>query len=191
MSDLTLSDFLLARLAEDEEAAHAAATCPERVAARPGDAEWSNIPEHSTPAHWGYGGGPFRVASEDPRVVEALGLTDSDKPFHVSVGGAWDDTEPTGWRYDVATVPSDHDAARHIARHDPARVLREVEAMRRIVEMHPPQPTSDGAPECRECSWYEAYEGFNDHSEPWPCPTLRTLATIWADHEDYRAGWAP
>lgn len=64
----------------------------------------------------------------------------------------------------------------HIARHDPARVLREVEALRRIVdEHHPVDP----------CDAHDA--SFRSIS----CDTLRALAAIWADHEDYRAEWQP
>jgi hypothetical protein len=51
--------------------------------------------------------------------------------------------------------------AEHMARHDPARVLREVEAKRAIV--------SEGAPEY----------------------LLVHLAAVYADHPDYRDEWRP
>src|SRR5512139_3938794 len=43
---------------------------------------------------------------------------------------------------------------RHIARHDPARVLRQVAAMRKLLAMH--EPTAGGL--CERCSsdWYVA-----------------------------------
>lgn len=67
--------------------------------------------------------------------------------------------------------------ARHIARHDPARVLREVEAKRRILELH-----VFGERVCDQCS--------NDwHTEMRPCLTLRALALPFADHPDYREEW--
>lgn len=61
---------------------------------------------------------------------------------------------------------------RHIARHDPARVLAEVATKRRMVERH------------RVCDdvW------FGDVST---CPDMRDLAAPYADHPDYREEWRP
>ena len=62
--------------------------------------------------------------------------------------GSWPDNPPTS----VST---------HIARHDPAHVLREVAAKRAIIDMvNSPPPM-----------------------------TLRWLAAVWSDHPDYRAEW--
>jgi hypothetical protein len=76
-------------------------------------------------------------------------------------------------------VVRDGPLATHIARHDPARVLRDVAAKRAILAKHGPDLPLEGA--CLTC-----YRG-----EGWPCDTLRLLAAIWDDHPDYRAGWAP
>lgn len=62
--------------------------------------------------------------------------------------------------------------AAHIARHDPARVLREVAAKRRVIDLH----SRGGEPSdhlCRECA------------NPYPCETVRLLALPDADHSDY------
>jgi hypothetical protein len=78
----------------------------------------------------------------------------------------------------------DADAA-HIARHDPARVLREVAAKRAILALHDlpqhycPLPVVPG----RHGQLWTPEEG--------PCWTLRHLAATWSDHPDYRAGWKP
>jgi hypothetical protein len=64
----------------------------------------------------------------------------------------------------------------HIARHDPARVLAEVEAKRRIVEM--------GA------SYVPELE-HGDNGEWALDATLRLLALPYADHPDYRQEWRP
>lgn len=71
-----------------------------------------------------------------------------------------------------------------VATHDPARVLREVAAMRAIVEHHRAEPFEDAPDEfyCRVCD--SGIGGF------YPCPTLRALASIWADHEAYDEEWA-
>ncbi|QNS08326.1 DUF6221 family protein [Streptomyces xanthii] len=49
--------------------------------------------------------------------------------------------------------------ALHVALHDPARILREIEAKRRILARHA--------------------------REPWPCPNVRDLASPYADHPDF------
>ena len=73
--------------------------------------------------------------------------------------------------------------AEHIARHDPARVLREVTAKRAMVAQHSRNPgTVFDA--CDWCS-HEAAD------YPWPCPTIRAIAAIWNDHPDYQPQWAP
>lgn len=69
--------------------------------------------------------------------------------------------------------------APHIARHDPARVLREVVAKRAIVEPHV---------DVHRCEWGD-YAG-GDVSE---CTAreLRLLASVYADHPGYREEWKP
>lgn len=71
---------------------------------------------------------------------------------------------------------SDQFMARHIARHDPARVLAEVKAKRLIVDRCEYQlRTYVGVPTAVATEWL----------------TLRLLALPYADHPDYRADWAP
>ena len=135
-----LTDFLLARIAEDETVARAA-----------------------TPGPW---------------VVRSLG--------YVAGGGA---TSLFGT--DVHDAPADHEPdAEHIARHDPARVLAECEAKRRIVEhadafadceVHPGRKSET---DCDECiaAWR-----INMNDEWY----LRFLALPYADHPDYREEWKP
>jgi len=80
------------------------------------------------------------------------------------------------------------EVAQHIARHDPARVLAECKAKRAIIDMaqiedhveyvagHAPHPPCPGYEECSEaCTSAEI---------------LLALARIYADHPDYREGWA-
>jgi len=81
----------------------------------------------------------------------------------------------------------------HIARHDPARVLREVAAKRAIAADHaaghaPNIGPHKGRPCCRSCG---ALDDDPYLAEPWPCDTIRALAAMWSDHGDYRAEWAP
>jgi hypothetical protein len=67
----------------------------------------------------------------------------------------------------------------------PARVLADVKAKRAIVDRH--SEVYYGAHEgvgsvtmCREC-----------RDQRGPCWTLRNLASVYADHPDYDATWAP
>ena len=66
----------------------------------------------------------------------------------------------------------------------PARVLATCKAHRTIVELHgrPHEcSTYDHTGEVDNCSW------CLDGDE---CSTLRAIAAVWSDHEDYRAKWA-
>jgi hypothetical protein len=81
----------------------------------------------------------------------------------------------------------------HVARHDPARVLRDIAAKRAIIDLHRSVPLVDGAEgtTCAECG-----PTADDHAvwafpgEDWtPCRTLKILAAIWAEHPDYDPSW--
>lgn len=102
------------------------------------------------------------------------------------------------WRLEGATVLAGDgapvarhtwaDEGSHIARHDPARTLREVEAKRGIVERH--SPHSMGS--CRTCERPHWGVQVCDHCErAAPCPDLRDLATVYASHPDYLEEWRP
>lgn len=79
----------------------------------------------------------------------------------------------------------------HIARHDPARVLAECAAKRRIVERHPirverewENPMDGPARQveeryCAICGWVRD-----------ACDTVKDLASVYAERADYRAEWA-
>jgi phage terminase large subunit GpA-like protein len=75
----------------------------------------------------------------------------------------------------------------HIARHDPVRVLAECEAHRRIVEAHRPDDMFDHCAICLDGD----FDTLGDPTrEDWPCPTIRALASVYADREGFRAEWA-
>jgi hypothetical protein len=99
--------------------------------------------------------------------------------------------KPGPWRADggsvYATHPTDEvvdytESAGHIARHDPARVLHEVEAKRRIIEEHRQEMLG----------WCETCDVPGDaKGSEIGCPTVRFLALPYADHPDYRQDWTP
>jgi hypothetical protein len=77
--------------------------------------------------------------------------------------------------YDEST-PS-HEEAEHIARHDPARVLRDIEAKREVVRL---------AERARD--YHETFtDGFAAAMEG----ALRLFALSFADHPGYREEWRP
>jgi len=79
----------------------------------------------------------------------------------------------------------DREVAYHIVLHDPARVLAEVEANRRTLDLHFIQSGTGGTWDtdppaiCNECG------------TPHPCETVRLRGLPHADHEDYRQEWKP
>lgn len=108
-------------------------------------------------------------------------------------GSKWPIAE---WTYAIRTYGDDVDEERadcntadqeHIARHDPARVLREIAAKRAIIDAH----NDDGwcCPVCTHepTSGEDDFRGSYNH----PCPTLRHLAAVYADRPDYRKEWKP
>jgi hypothetical protein len=131
---VTVTEFLLARLAEDEAVAREAALT----------VGWDGF-------------GDQRVRSGQQWVYS----------YHV-VKRVRDDG-PTD-RRTVADCGSfvGMGTAPHVARWDPARVLAEVEAKRRIVEHHSPDD-----------NW--------SYGEP--CTTLHLLALPYSDHPDYHEDW--
>lgn len=74
---------------------------------------------------------------------------------------------------------------KHAERHDPARVLREIDAKRQLLDLHAPGEMEyvDGDV-CMACD-VRGGEPF------YPCKTLRLLALACADRPGYRAEWRP
>ena len=107
-----------------------------------------------------------REATEGPweRTIDEHGPDETDV-------GVWSDTAN---RYPVETLVVGNlnhmaDAA-HIARHHPARVLSECRAKRSLVDSH------SG---CDDVSYGDAST----------CPVVRALASVYADHPDFRQEW--
>jgi hypothetical protein len=90
--------------------------------------------------------------------------------------------------------------AGHIIRHDPARVLAEVDAKRRRLDLHQPVLLRKGggadyfvtARVCMTCGGSDA--SFTDgtpamRAAAYPCPTLRLEAAPYADRPGYQEMW--
>jgi hypothetical protein len=101
---------------------------------------------------------------------------------------------PGNWSVWLSTdYPSEFNEqvmADHICRFDRTRVLAEVDAKRRIIDLH--GPTADGA----QCDWCASLchsrSGLmcEQPDAPFPCPTLWLLALPFAGHDDWREEWA-
>lgn len=78
----------------------------------------------------------------------------------------------------------------HMARHDPARVLHEVAAKRRLVQQILEYESQDDAE--RGCSHTaEQIAAGECPVKPEQVLALRLVASVWSDHEAYRPEWSP
>ena len=78
----------------------------------------------------------------------------------------------------------------HIARHDPARVLREVAAKRARLDRH--HPIKDPAVirlYGTLCAWCSSLSV--GARQRWPRPDVLDDLAVWNDHPDYIAEWKP
>ena len=110
-----------------------------------------------------------KYLDEDERV--ALDVAYPDPESWYSEGHlAWDTTR------NLAAKGRTNKHGTHIARHDPARVLRWVKAAREILDEHEPKPWVRDLSYCSCCS-----DKRGDSQEDWPCPTVRALASVYGD----------
>jgi hypothetical protein len=153
---VTPAEFIRARLNEDEVAARAATPGPWRH--DPGK-EWIGDPKLLEMARRGvqtFAGEEFVGAGARPEVACIAATGPGDDPQSMA------------------------DAA-HIARHDPARVLREVAALRALVDMaerYAADPAHD------DPDYANGREAAGEDA-------VRHVAAIWSDHEDYDPAWKP
>jgi hypothetical protein len=160
---MTITEFLLARIAEDKEVARAATqgrwfwSDPDTndfpqgsVSLEADQGAWNICPYFCV---WSGGENTHRGEPGKPghehRAVEAV---------------------VDAWGYDAWGIQVSDANAAHIARWDPARVLAECEAKRLLLQREPCDDT-----------------GVGDD----PCHHLRALAVPYADHPDYREEWRP
>jgi len=130
--------------------------------------------------------GPWRWVDPGGRYKQALTGADGELVAPIAVGDVY---------------PSKYDAA-FIARHDPARVLRDIQAKRRLLAEHERVLLHKGAGAdhfvtawvCRTCGGSDA--SYDDgtpcmRAAKYPCRTLRLLALPFADHPGYDPSWSP
>lgn len=132
---------------------------------------------------------------------EALAGLATEAPWHVETAphrtnvivpaAGIDRVGTTGRRLDMPPIFTGQTAnisraqweadAQHIARHDHARVLREVEAKRAIVALHGDYDTDPCLKLDDSAAWDPALRE--------PCDTLKLLAAPYANHLDFKQAW--
>ena len=78
----------------------------------------------------------------------------------------------------------------HYARHDPARVLREVAAKRAILEYYVEPPNGVRTGNAEVISSAEGGSGRNPRVLTVIEAIVLDLAAVWSDHPDYDPAWA-
>lgn len=140
--------------------------------------EGSKAPASGVHWQWVAGDNWDRV-TPDPVTMEIMEGPDDEFRVHLATVEEWPsttygDTRMMPRKYDGAIEEMDPAAAGHIIRHDPARVLPLVAAHREILDLHAECELPNGVRtgECRECE-----------NVAYPCPTLRALASGFADRD--------
>lgn len=170
MSDLVT--FLRACLDEDE--AWARAACQ----AYPYATDQS-LPEGGV--HWRWvTGDEWETVALDPAVEEFV--AEPGQPCHLATVEVWPtDRHPMPRTYDTEIVEMDASAAGHIARWDPARVLAEVEAKRRILDRYEEAVT-----------WYSENRSAPAGEVHGLWTAIKLLAVPYAaDHAGFDESWRP
>lgn len=85
----------------------------------------------------------------------------------------------------VVLHPDEDETSVHVAEHDPTRVLREIDAKRRTVDLCAPPLVDVTGPGEPERSFIPG-EG-----PPWGMDVLKLLALPYADRPGYREEWRP
>jgi hypothetical protein len=168
---MTLVEFLTARLDEDEQWA-LSASAPYQYAV-------GNPPVPDGGVHWTWVVGEnWTPVTPDPVTDEFLSIGD-DWSCNLATVEQWQSVNGK-WmmrRTYAGTIQEmDPSAAGHIARHDPARVLREVEAKRRIITNEQDRVLEEGP----------LPERMRDGIET---DVMALLALPYADHPDYQEAW--
>lgn len=78
----------------------------------------------------------------------------------------------------------DEETLRHIGRHDPASVLRDVEADRRLLDAYEDAAGNRGGGE-----WTDSSAGYADGMEAGLLLAVKIRAERFSTHRDYRPGW--
>ena len=172
---MELVDFLRAQLDEDDAVARSASGST--VVGEPGN--WKPAP----------GGDEWEVSRDDGYADELLvalrpGLS---RPPEV-LGGYWGVVVGYRWESEEPDTKAPLSEFRHAARHDPARVLREIDAKRQnLAELEAAELAMDQASRDQDTARY------NEVRAEWVVlrRVVRRDAAVYADRPGYRGEWRP
>jgi hypothetical protein len=116
-----------------------------------------------------------------------------------------DETAIRSWAACCVHIDACDETGGYLERFDELRMLAEVEAKRRMLDLHEPEPSGYqygryvypalGDLACSHCeSLCHSSSGISCNGSPdapWPCPTVRLIAAVYAEHPDYREEWRP
>ncbi|MFD3999866.1 DUF6221 family protein [Streptomyces rubiginosohelvolus] len=129
------------------------------------------------------------AARDDVGEAEWIGSQESGHPWRYQHQGVWGEHDGLCSEAPPVAETASRPVQDHIARHDPARTLREIEAKRQLLDEH--QDVNDGS--CGTCvdgKWgYPTHGGSSPQS--YPCRTLRLLALPYSGHPEYKEAWRP
>jgi hypothetical protein len=134
-----------------------------------------------------------RLQEDEDTARAALDLM--DEPWNAIPEGPEEENYSDEFRVSSGVIIAgrvEESKALHIALHDPARVLREVEAKRAILKRHHPSDEYESQL-CTACQWDADCDAprHDLDDEDAPCPDLRHLAAVYSDHPDYDERWRP
>lgn len=150
-----------------------------------------------------------RLDEDEEDAREAMNDLDGNWSYTDTPGGNHKVTDRLGYsvseHYDVDSAP--WFTGRHIARHDPARVLREVEAGRKLLREHErlierkasheahlraaPHYTPFTAPGYPSAYDLQREGHFLEQALPLARGLVAAKAAVYSDHPDYRQAWKP
>lgn len=112
--------------------------------------------------------------------------------------GHFNPEQPSRWPCPAAVGTGPCDCGQADRR---ARALREVEAKRRIIDLHPHVRFAEPPSYWRDIDCGEMREAFPGDERPyhqmevyepdWWCEHVRALASVYSGHPGYRQEWAP
>ncbi|WP_327413220.1 DUF6221 family protein [Streptomyces sp. NBC_01233] len=144
----------------------------------------------------------LRARLDEDEQIARIGDADEPPLAWRQIGGTGVIVASDGKRAEECANGNWAGIAERIVRHDPARVLAEVDAKRQIVELHGIVHREIGwladgeekhgeIPVCGLCVPKHAHYQRRDDVPEGACRTLRPLALPYADHPDYREEWRP
>lgn len=123
-----------------------------------------------------------RLDEDEAAAMKAARVARADWKARSDIAGRWVRSVIPASGAVAETFDAEDVVAPYIARHDPARALRDVAGKRRILAAYTEVAYMDIADPEPEYAYGRA-AGLGE--------AVRQIAAAWNDHSDYKPGWAP